>query len=98
MSQLWDGHIKDAPYDIVMAVNTGLSVIAWAENLPRDEQPPRSIWWSEELLDKWFRDVRARREEKYGRGRSRRSSYEESTDVPMSQNELAAQYRQQMGG
>jgi hypothetical protein len=79
-----------------MAVNNGLAVISWAENLPEDEQPPRHIWWSEELLAKWFKDVKAQRDAKYGRGR-RRTSYQEADDVPMSENELAAEYRQSMG-
>ena len=82
---------------MVVAVNTGLTVISWAENLPEDEQPPRSIWWSEELLDSWFKDVRTRRDEKYGRSRSSRTSYQQADDVPMSDNELAAEYRKQMG-
>lgn len=98
MSRLWDGPISEAPHDLVVAINTGLTVISWAENLPKDEQPPRSIWWSEELLDKWFKDVRAQRDKKYGRDGRRRSSYQQADDVPMSDNELAAEYRKQMLG
>lgn len=80
-----------------MAINHGLTVISWAENLPSEEQPPRAIWWSEELLEKWFKDVRAQRDQKYGRGKSR-SSYSQADDVPMSENELAAEYRKKMLG
>ena len=69
-----------------MAVNTALMVISWHENLPRDEQPPRSIWWSGELLDEWFRNVEDQRSEKSA---DRQSSYKDADDVPMQSNELA---------
>jgi len=69
----------------VVAVNMGLQVIGWFENLPRKEQPPRSIWWSDKLLDKWFKNVESDRNAKTGK----RSSYDEADDVPMMSNELA---------
>jgi len=72
---------------LVVAVNHALMVISWHENLPRDEQPPRHIWWSGELLDKWFRNVE---EERSSRSAKRSpSSYEDADDVPMSQNVYA---------
>jgi hypothetical protein len=75
---------------MVMAVNTALMVISWHENLPRDEQPPRSIWWSGELLDEWFRNVEDQRSEKSA---DRQSSYKDADDAPMQSNELAAGLR-----
>lgn len=76
-----------------MAVNHALTVISWFENLPRDEQPPRHIWYSAELVDEWFRDVEHKRSSKYGASGKRRSSYEEADDVPMSSNEYAQSLR-----
>ena len=70
---------------LVVAVNTALQVISWFENLPRNEQPPRHIWWSERLLDEWFTNVEEDRNAKTGK----RSSYSDADDVPMMSNELA---------
>ena len=69
-----------------MAVNHALMVISWYENLPKDEQPPRHIWWSGELLDEWFRNVE---EGRSSRSAKRSSSYEDADDAPMSTNVLA---------
>jgi hypothetical protein len=69
-------------------------VISWEENLPQDEQPPRLIWWSDELLEEWFEEVKAARGTT--RARRRKSSYDEADDVPMVGNELAGQYREAM--
>ena len=71
---------------MVVAVNTALMVISWHENLPKDEQPPRHIWWSADLLDEWFRNVE---EERNSRSTTSRSSYDEADDVPMAGNVLA---------
>lgn len=76
-----------------MAINHALTVISWHENLPKEEQPPRHIWHSGELVDKWFRDVEEKRSEKYGSSGKKRSSYDEADNVPMSTNELADSYR-----
>ncbi len=88
MSSFWPDGVHEAPADLVLAVNHALMVISWYENLPRKEQPPRHIWWSDELLDEWFRNVQEDRDA----GR-KRSSYQDAEDVPMTSNELAAQYR-----
>ncbi len=69
-----------------MAVNHALMVISWYENLPKDEQPPRHIWWSGELLDEWFRNVE---EARGSRSTKKSSSYEDADDAPMSANVLA---------
>ncbi len=68
-----------------MAVNTALMVLSWHENLPRDEQPPREIWWSGELLDEWFKNVE---DDRSSRSTKKRSSYDEADDTPMSGNVL----------
>ena len=67
------------------AVSEALTVLSWFENLPEEEQPPRHIWWSDELVADWFRNVRTKR----GKASSGKTSfYEQSEDVPMMQNEL----------
>lgn len=88
-SAFWPEGIVSSPWALVLATNLALQVISWHENLPRDEQPPRHIWWSEDLLASWFRNVQEGREAKS----TKRSSYDDAEDVPMEQNELAAQYR-----
>jgi hypothetical protein len=68
-----------------MAVNEALTVISWHENLPKEEHPPRWIWWSNDLVEKWFKDVERRRKRKMsGKG----STYESADEVPMMGNEL----------
>lgn len=84
---LWPKGVLKAPWSLVVAVNEALQVISWHQ-LPRDERPPRHIWWSDKLLDQWFTNVYDSRNTK------RRTSYEEAEDVPMTENELAAQFRQ----
>ena len=74
-----------------MAVNIALQVLSWFENLPEDEQPPRHIWWSEDLLSEWFKDVKKKRSTKSG-GR-RETSWDTGDDVPLVQNELTAGLR-----
>ena len=94
---LYKGPISEAPYDIVMAVNSSLTVLSWFENLPKDEQPPRWIWWSGELLDDWFTEVRERRDSRSHGGR-KRSSWDDGEDVPLSDNDLATEMREAMRG
>jgi len=78
-----------------MAMNHALTVISWHENLPKDEQPPRWIWHSGDLVDKWFRDVEDKRSDKYGGSGKRHTSYDDADDSPsgMTTNELAESYR-----
>lgn len=80
-----------------MAVNTALTVLSWYENLPKEEQPPRKIWWSGELVDAWFAEVREQRESKSSGGR-KRSSWDEGTEVPLTDNDLATEMREAMRG
>lgn len=79
-----DEPIQDAPWDLVEAISGALQVLSWYEHLNKDEVPPRWIWWSGDLLDEWFEDVRKRRESKNKKG----SSYERGTEVPMMGNKL----------
>lgn len=79
--------MQEAPWDLVYATGEALQVLSWFENLPDEEQPPRSIWWSAERISEWFRNVKEKRKE--GRkDKDRRSSYDRSEDVPMMENEM----------
>lgn len=66
-------------------------VLSWFENLPTDEQPPRHIWWSSELIKEWFELVNAKRNSKTVN--KSKSSYQAATDVPMDDNEFAKDLR-----
>ncbi len=68
------------------ALNEALTVLSWYENLPEDEQPPRHIWWSDDLVADWFRNVKEERNKKSSGKKA--SSYEQSEDVPMMSNEM----------
>lgn len=81
----WPEGIQNAPHSLVHAVNESLMVISWYEKLPKDEVPPRHIWWSGELIDKWFLDVEKKREKKTGKS----STYESADEVPMMGNQMA---------
>lgn len=70
------------------AVNEALTVLSWHENLPKDEIPPRHIWWSEDRIDEWFRKVQEDRERKYGSGRKSGSTFDQADDAPMTSNTL----------
>jgi hypothetical protein len=78
----WPEGIQNAPYNLVSAVNEALTVLSWHEKLPKDEVPPRYLWWSVDLIDKWFKDVERKRKRK-----SSGSTYDSADEVPMMGNE-----------
>jgi hypothetical protein len=57
-------------------------VLAWQENLPEDEMPPRWMWTLPEELDRHFRDVRAKR-------RNGQHDDDEEITGPVIENEYA---------
>lgn len=59
--------LADLPYPLHEAITLALQFLAFNE-LPKDERPPRSIWLVPKELDKHFKAVEKRREEKYGGG------------------------------
>jgi hypothetical protein len=89
----WPEGVHKASYVLVQAVNEALMVLGWHENLPKDEIPPRNIWWSGKLLDQWFEDVERRRDKKSG---TRRSTYDEADDVPSMGNTLAEDAKEKL--
>lgn len=75
---------------LVQAVNESLMVLSWHENLPKEEVPPRNIWWSGDLLDEWFEDVERRRKKKTS---GKQSTYEAAEDSPSMGNQLVEEQR-----
>ena len=80
-----------------MAVSSALTVLSWFENLPDEEQPPREIWYSEELLADWFKKVKENRGNKKSSGTKSKALYDRAEDAPMTDNELAAETRRNLG-
>jgi hypothetical protein len=70
---------------LVQAVNEALMVLSWHENLPKDEVPPRNLWWSGDLLDNWFEDVERRRKKKSS---GKKSTYEAAEESPSMGNQM----------
>lgn len=66
-------------------------VLSWNENLPKDEVPPRNIWWSGKMLDDWFRDVERRRDKKAS---GKQSTYDAADEVPSMGNQLAEEAKE----
>lgn len=71
---------------LIQAVNEALMILSWHENLPKDEVPPRNLWWSGDLLDNWFEDVERRRNKKLS---GKKSTYEAADEVPSMGNLLS---------
>ena len=69
-------------------MNEGLTVLSWHEKLPQDEIPPRHIWWSGDLIEKWFRDVEKKRKAKTS---GKKSAYDSADEVPMMGNQMTAE-------
>lgn len=66
-----------------MAITHAQTILGWQENLLTEDMPPEWMWPLTEELDDWFKDVKARHDERYG------GSRDEKDDAPdMAQNEL----------
>jgi hypothetical protein len=61
--------VRDCPHTLFTAIRVALMVISFDE-LPEDERPARRIWLDNDRLEAWFKEVKRRRDEKYG-GKSR---------------------------
>lgn len=56
---------RDCPHRLFEAVQMALTFLSFRE-LPKEEQPPRAIWFSQRQLEEHFKAVEKMREEKYG--------------------------------
>jgi hypothetical protein len=75
-----------------VAIEQGLTVLNWYENLSKDEVPPEHLWEDPEGLDEWWEQVEAKRDD----GTATRGRYDDDGDdssdseAPgMAQNDLA---------
>ena len=63
-------------------------VLDWQENLPSNEMPPEWMWPFAERLTDWFKEVKRKRDEKYGN-----DSVDDDSDMgaswTMAHNEMA---------
>lgn len=62
-------------------------ILGWQENLPSDDMPPSWMWPFDDPLERWFDDLKAKRE----MGLPDTDSDGEET---MMSNELASRYRE----
>lgn len=51
------------PWFLQVAIEHGLTILNWYENLPKTEVPPEHLWEDGEGLDLWWKAVEARRED-----------------------------------
>ena len=58
--------VQDVPHDFHAALDHAIRILAWQENLPSDEMPPRWMWNLDWELEDHFLKVDAERRKKYG--------------------------------
>jgi hypothetical protein len=75
----------DAPFVVVRGIRNALMFLNWQENMEAKEVPPKRIWFDEDKLNAWFKDVRKQRELE-ARGQS---NTEEGWDGEFKRNEAA---------
>ncbi len=80
------------------AIEHALTVLGWYEHLSKDEVPPQHLWEDSQGLDRWWRDVEDRRNEKYGLdptpSRSDSGNDQEHPDSGMAENDIARAFRE----
>lgn len=71
--------MADLPYTVHDAISKGIMFTGFDE-LPSEEQPPKSIWLDQDRLQEWFDAVRKRRDEKYGTDSAEKGQIEDPVD------------------
>lgn len=74
-----------------MAIEQGLTILNWYENLPKHEVPPEHIWEDAEGLDLWWKTVEAKRED----GTSSAASSDDETPE-LVDNDMGREFRKLM--
>jgi len=72
-----------------VAIEQGLTILTWYENLPDDEVPPEYLWEDPEGLERWRQAVRDRKE--YAASAGRDSA--DIGDEELTSNDLAREFR-----
>jgi hypothetical protein len=57
--------IEDVPYDLVVAIEQGYTILGWYENLTNEERPPKWTWHLDHELVEWFKELDRKRKEKF---------------------------------
>lgn len=76
------------PWFLQSAIEHGLTILNWYENLPKNEVPPEHLWEDSEGLDLWWKTVEAKRED----GTSSAGSSEDETPE-LVDNDLAREFK-----
>lgn len=71
------------PADLVYVIQHAHRILSWQENLTEEETPPEWMWELEWELERWFEEVKSKREERFG------GSSDGDTTAPMMTNEYA---------
>lgn len=57
--------MTDMPAPLHDAITAGLQFVSFDE-LPKDERPPKKLWWDQDEMRAWWAAVDRMRDEKYG--------------------------------
>ena len=71
-----------------MAIEQGLTILSWYENLPKKEVPPERIWADSKGLDEWWERIRGSRDNP-----STTATGEQVDDPELVGNDLARAYK-----
>lgn len=77
--------LYDLPYPLFDAIRYGLMFLSF-EELPKDERPPRNIWFDGDEMKKWNVAVERRRKAKFGGGSDEGDIGDVPIDGPVSEN------------
>ena len=68
-------HLGDCPFTLHEAILTGLRILGY-EEFPKDERPPRNIWFDSDKLNAWWEEVERKREERFKVGADKQPASE----------------------
>lgn len=71
--------VRDLPWPLFEAVQRGLDILGWIENVPAEDMPARRIWMDNVALSEHFEMVKRRRRQ----DRDAASKGQEITDPVM---------------
>lgn len=80
------------PWFLQVAIEQGLTILNWYENLPKNEVPPEHLWEDAEGLDLWWKAVEAKRAD----GTSSGVVADDSDDSEMTDNDMGREFRKLM--
>lgn len=63
--------------DLFVVIEHALRIISWQENLPSDECPPSWMWHLDWEIEDWFKQLKTKRDNKYG---TKTASYDDDED------------------